>query len=336
MIIIFSTHDDVSTHLVVEWLLHYHAQPVVVNETNPIVDICFDIDNNTRHRRLTFTLLSGLTIADNEIDIVWYRRGSSFFKFPYRVLEQKNRLKPIYHHLRAEYESLSKAFFAFLRPKTIGDYNQTDPNKLMLLQWAMQAGFNVPTTKILCKADDRLAGGHINKNIANILHVLYNRSILYNRTTVQHDYPTGTFFPSLTQLCINKYCELRIFIFDNEFYAMASLPLNNETLQTDIRDITGNEQLNRFPFALPAAIKDKLRSFIAGLGYSTCSIDMLIDEKGDYYFLEINPVGQFGALSVYCDYSIEKDIAQKLSEYGKGKTYQRVAKGNPLAAIDLL
>jgi hypothetical protein len=102
------------------------------------------------------------------------------------------------------------------------------------------------------------------------------------------------------------------------------------------KDITGTEKLNRFPFALPAAIKDKLSLLIAELGYSTCSVDMLIDENGAYHFLEINPVGQFGALSIYCDYTIEKDIAKKLNAYGKGKNYQRITKRNPIAAVNLL
>jgi hypothetical protein len=336
MIVIFSTHDDTSTHLVIEWLHHYDVKPVVINETNPITAIFFDMDNDTKEINLSFTLLSGQTLTDKEIRIVWYRRGVSFFKFPYRALEGKDALRSFYHHLKAEYETLSDYFFNHLKPKTIGDYNNVNPNKLHVLQLALKIGLNVPSTRVITSAVNAFENKHINKNLSNILHVLYNYSILYNRTSVQDSYPVNTFYPSLIQEHIAKYSEIRIFIFEDKFYAMATLPLNKEKLNTDIRDITGTESLHRFPFSLPVAIQDKITALIQYLGYSTCSIDMLLDEDGNYYFIEINPVGQFGALSEFCSYEIEKYIAQKLLVYGKGKNYQRVTRQDTATAIDVL
>ena len=48
------------------------------------------------------------------------------------------------------------------------------------------------------------------------------------------------------------------------------------------------------------------------LNYKTGSIDMLLDSAGNYYFLEINRIGQFGMVSIPCNYNIEKKIANTL------------------------
>ena len=47
------------------------------------------------------------------------------------------------------------------------------------------------------------------------------------------------------------------------------------------------------------------------------SIDIIVDEQDDYYFLEVNPVGQFHFVSHICNYYIEKEIAQSLAIWKK-------------------
>ena len=42
------------------------------------------------------------------------------------------------------------------------------------------------------------------------------------------------------------------------------------------------------------------------------SIDLILDKKNRFVFLEINPIGQFGMTSFPCNYSIEKEIAKYL------------------------
>lgn len=43
-----------------------------------------------------------------------------------------------------------------------------------------------------------------------------------------------------------------------------------------------------------------------------CGSFDFIKNKDQYYFLEINPVGQFLGLSKICNYSLEKEIAEYL------------------------
>ena len=44
------------------------------------------------------------------------------------------------------------------------------------------------------------------------------------------------------------------------------------------------------------------------------SIDIIRGVDNNYYFLEVNPVGQFGMVSNPCNYNIEEKFALKLIE----------------------
>lgn len=48
------------------------------------------------------------------------------------------------------------------------------------------------------------------------------------------------------------------------------------------------------------------------LNLNTGSIDLIVDTQDNYYFLEINPVGQFGMVSQPCNYYLEKKVAEYL------------------------
>lgn len=48
------------------------------------------------------------------------------------------------------------------------------------------------------------------------------------------------------------------------------------------------------------------------LNLNTGSIDVLKGIDGKYYFLEVNPVGQYLSPSISCGYCVEKNIAEWL------------------------
>ena len=49
------------------------------------------------------------------------------------------------------------------------------------------------------------------------------------------------------------------------------------------------------------------------IGLNTGSIDMILTPEGDYYFLEVNPVGQFGMISHPCNFYLEEKVANFLT-----------------------
>ena len=55
----------------------------------------------------------------------------------------------------------------------------------------------------------------------------------------------------------------------------------------------------------------------------TGSLDLIYSKTGQYYFLEVNPGGQFSMVSIPCNYNLEKKVAEYLinmSNNGKQRT----------------
>jgi glutathione synthase/RimK-type ligase-like ATP-grasp enzyme len=55
------------------------------------------------------------------------------------------------------------------------------------------------------------------------------------------------------------------------------------------------------------------------LEMTTGSIDLIVDNDETYYFLEVNPVGQFGFISNWCNAIIEREIALELTRISYGR-----------------
>ncbi|MBK8656176.1 MAG: hypothetical protein IPN20_20205 [Haliscomenobacter sp.] len=116
-------------------------------------------------------------------------------------------------------------------------------------------------------------------------------------------------FPSLIQEHINANLEIRVFCLDNFFWSGA---IPNEFAYVDGSECdyrSNSSQRRIIPFDLPKPIRLKLWRLMDSLGLNVASIDLILNDKGEYYFLEINPVGQFEFLSSICNYKIEAFIS---------------------------
>ena len=82
----------------------------------------------------------------------------------------------------------------------------------------------------------------------------------------------------------------------------------------DVKLATGiNESPVSFiPYKLSAELKSKLKLLMKKLELNLGAFDLILDTKGDIYFIEMNPIGQFIGYSAPCNYMIEKVVAQYL------------------------
>jgi len=72
-----------------------------------------------------------------------------------------------------------------------------------------------------------------------------------------------------------------------------------------------SEYLHWVVYRLPGDMENKIRDFMDRANLNTGSIDLLRTESG-YFFLEVNPVGQYLAPSEHCNYSLEFEISEFL------------------------
>lgn len=126
------------------------------------------------------------------------------------------------------------------------------------------------------------------------------------------------FFPSLFQKLIEKDFEIRTFYFFGVCYSMAIFSQKDEQTKLDFRNYNYNHPNGNIPFLLPNEIVSKVQRLFKSLKLNTGSIDFIYC-KGYYYFLEINPVGQYGMVDYPCNYDLDNIIVKKLIEIDNGQ-----------------
>jgi glutathione synthase/RimK-type ligase-like ATP-grasp enzyme len=94
---------------------------------------------------------------------------------------------------------------------------------------------------------------------------------------------------------------------------MAIFSQKNKKTKIDFRNYDDELPNRNVPYQLPKSVEGKLIQMLDFLDYTTGSIDLIKTKSGDYVFLEINPVGQFGMVSYPCNYYLEEKIAIHLS-----------------------
>jgi hypothetical protein len=125
------------------------------------------------------------------------------------------------------------------------------------------------------------------------------------------------FVPRIFQQYIEKKYELRSFYFHGTFFTYAILSQNNPKTAIDFRNYDDDAPNRCIPFNLPPEYSLKLELLMKKLRLDTGSFDILVDKNDAYYFLEVNPVGQFGYGSYECNSNIEEFIADYLIKMTK-------------------
>jgi ATP-GRASP peptide maturase of grasp-with-spasm system len=200
-------------------------------------------------------------------------------------------------------------------------FYETLINKLFVLEEAVNCGLDIPETII--SSDKNFISGFFETNIKavsksiseNFQHIsekeFYDGKVrklsIEDLKGMRND-----FSPSLLQKQIEKAYELRIFFLKDKFYSMAIFSQNDEKTSLDYRNYNYNKPNRMVPYKLPDKIKNKLIALMNEIELNTGSIDMIVDKKGKYIFLEVNPNGQYGLVSDNCNYYLEKEIADYL------------------------
>ena len=110
---------------------------------------------------------------------------------------------------------------------------------------------------------------------------------------------------------IDKDFEIRSFYLDGKLWSTAIISQNDEQTKIDYRKYNSNIPNRNVSYKLPNEIEEKADKLMKLLDLNCGSIDFI--KSGDkFYFLEINPTGQFLGLSITCNYNLDKEIASYL------------------------
>lgn len=322
MILILTDEDDITSRIVMEWIVYFGKTVVCITPKTNITLQKISIDYE---KSISFQLIknNSVTIDIDKIESFWYRRGEITLAKPdIKDLTDIGIRNEINTHLNFETKSILELVYSlFQGKKSLGNIFNRSINKLLVLDFAKNAGLIIPETKIITSKDELIdfRKKHINiitKSIQDSLYFKIDTEYYCNYTeTITNDFIANcseTFFPTLIQEQIDKLYELRVFYIDGEMYSMAIFSQNDIQTQVDFRKYNKTYPNRTVPYNLPKNLESKIITFMKSVNLNTGSLDIIVSKKYEYIFLEVNPVGQFGMVSYPCNYYLEKKVAEYL------------------------
>ncbi len=274
---------------------------------------------------------------------VWFRKGNFSPLYPAEPKQSRELLlKKSFPHQIALADALAKKCAAEGRVareyfhhavmnsgiRVLGNPFLGDPNKLIVSHEARRVGLRTPEFEVSQSlSDDHTADPerYVTKSLANGLY-LWDfdgaGKAYFSYTEKLSDVASGTTLPrsfpsSLVQRKIEKQYEIRSFFLESKFYSFAIISQNDEQTAIDFRKYNYDSPNRNVPVDLPRDVEQKLDNLMKELKINTGSIDLIVDENGEYIFLEVNPGGQYGPLDEICNMAIDRLIAEWLR---KGET----------------
>lgn len=304
------------TDPVISWLLHYQVPFVKVSLHDLLyrrVPYFVDLENRD-------VVIDGLSVK-HAVTTIWHRRFlGGVDRLEYPAGPDSDQLN---FEVRTEIRDLVAYLELLFRDKRwLTPLHKSKANKLELLDAAARCGLRVPHTRVLNNRRDLLAYYHqldgqlISKPIADVRNAYQRQEHTYVilTNTIDEARIAGLpeyFFPSLFQERVAVACEIRVFYLDGRFFSTTTLTSRPERSVDKKLDSTA-EHVHYVPYQVPRAVEQRLHALMQAIGLNIGSIDLLRTPEGEYVFLEINPVGQYLAESTFCNYALEKEIADWL------------------------
>lgn len=321
MILILSYKGyEQGTDPVSEWLLYYkYPFRKIVVEDLLTSHLLIDAQKGE-------VVLDGVNLT-KEVHTVFYRRFKKNLN-TYNGIDLGTISDRINKESSFELNSTIDFFFFLLKDKLwIPQSTAFSVNKEIVLFTARKLGLNVPKSIVTTSKSDlikfrKLVKGVIYKPIEFISYYqtgyyTYNSYTTPLSRAMLNRIP-DTFFPSLFQELIDAEYEIRIFYLDEHFYSSAVLrPQFSNDHNVDIKLDFDKIETDWVAYELPNDVKEKIILLMKTLELITGSIDIIKCRDGKYYFLEVNPVGQYLAPSYLCNYNIPKIISEWLIEKDK-------------------
>jgi ATP-GRASP peptide maturase of grasp-with-spasm system len=326
VILIFSTALDPATNDVMPWLVRQGTEVVRVNDDEPPAE---PIEVELSETELRFRI-DGRWYSSADLDAVWYRKGSFWFPAadpPLHFPGQEALQAKLEARLKSETSVARQYFHYFLRAagvRVLGNPFLGDPNKLLVLHKAREIGLKVPPFRVL----GRLGPDHLAEPSRFVTKALSDGLYLWDFDGAQRGYfsyteelataledaDPGESFPlSLVQEKIAKKFETRSFYLDGRIFSAAIYSQADPQTSVDYRKYNYRRPNRNVPITLPSDVEDKLRRLFEALELNTGSADMIVDEAGEFVFLEINPTGQYSYVSNICNYNIDQLIGEWLT-----------------------
>lgn len=317
MILILSSEEsEKSTNVVIDFLKKKKANFYRLNGDDLISNKIFiNFFLSPDKKKWEFEIIDGqIKIYSSKIKAVWFRRNFSSNSFDFL---SDNKFSKLNNFMTQEIISIYKLIEyslndAFWLNSILKSHNP----KLKFLEAATKVGFNVPFScvtnnyEFLSKINKKL----ITKPTTEAFLYEYDSEFKFGIAVerIENMPNLEYFFPSFCQEEIDIEYEVRIFYLLGETFSIMMANKSEKSVNVDIRDSYG--QFRSSKYELPNNVHDKIVNFMELIGVNCGSIDLAKDIHGKYWFIEMNPVGQFDNVSIIGNYNLESKIANILHE----------------------
>lgn len=197
------------------------------------------------------------------------------------------------------------------------------PRQLML---ASEIGFNVPktviTNDIASVREVVEAGQAIGKPLRQaLINGKPERVIFTTRLKSLHDNDEGAIAlaPFIAQIEIKKQYDVRVTVVGSQLFATAILSQEQEETKVDWRQ-GSRPDLKHERIDLPREVEEKCFALMKCLNLRYGAIDLVCDQQGKLWFLEINPNGQWAWIENLTGYPIAAAIVDELEDIARCKS----------------
>ena len=188
--------------------------------------------------------------------------------------------------------------------------------KAVQLSTAHKLGFNIPRTVITNNSEGilRAANGDSTIAVKGLETVLawrggletFGYTSLIDTSFAEHAHLSSA--PLIAQQALEHKLDLRVTIVGDQIFC-ASVTLGGNPIRGDWRSEKAGAEFQ--PYNLPSDISEKCLHLTKSLGLVFGAIDLAV-QKDTYFFLEINPTGEWGWLVDQGHLSIDEAIANSL------------------------
>lgn len=313
MILVLTNKEDLTVDYVIDALLSRGENFLRINTE--------DLPNKVTFTDFIEPSGNHTTVKINDDQIKLSDISSVYFRRPGIPEADEREIDDDYRdYINQEWNEILTTFYTLIDATWINHPYQLirAENKPHQLRLAKSVGFTIPGTLISNCYDDLI---DFYRDYGQFVIKSFHSSLLIDGTEqevaftnrikdVDNIDPDSLHLaPVICQEFIEKDFDLRVTVVgDNTFSTLID---SQEIPEARVDWRAGEEALNHEEYSLPNELARKCASLVNKLGLKFGAIDLAVKD-GNYYFLEINPNGQWAWLEERLDHNISAEIASLL------------------------
>ena len=307
-ILIISDKFDFSTDLVCLELSKGNGKYLRINRDEfSKYEVLFDID-----KEFLKILFNGeeYLISEESLRSIYYR-APIYLRDIYKPnISEEDQL------FRTQWTAFIRNLIYFDQVKWVNSPTATfeAENKLIQLRNAIRLGFLCPPTKVVNTAKTHIdqEKAYIVKTLdSGVLRIEDKEAFIYSNkirgSELTRSYLSSA--PLILQDYVSPKIDIRVTVIGRKIFSVRILK-NGSGIEGDWRMEKNDVQYESFD--LPDSVEKKCFELMESLNLNFGAID-LIESDGSFYFLEINPTGEWGWLVDTAKLNIHKEICNFLS-----------------------